>query len=195
MSLLGALFGSSNKNSTTSTTNATQNTSNVSADAGSILAGEGASVSIDNSTSEDYRFTDSRDMSTHLQDNSNNSDNSVRTDARSYSEINYNLAPDVVVAALGNADAIDERRSGDTRFAIGEAYNASLEFFDSATSALRSAYESNAENLADSNIRSIQAVTEATRTDGQGILDTVNKFGKYAALIIGAGVLVALFRS
>ena len=238
MALLDFLFGSSKKNTTTTTTQATQNTSNVSADGGGFLA-QASDVTIDNSQQLDYRLTDSRDLSTSITDNSDNSqnysvadysdrslsafdasksnsdnssldartwtDNSVTNDSRSTSTISYDLTPDVIKTALAsldkavagslsNVDRSDARRSGDARTAIDGAYNASLEFFNTSAGALREAYDANAENLAGNTERVLDAVVEANRTDGQALVDTVNKFGKYAALIVGGIIFVSFLR-
>lgn len=194
MGLLDSLFGSSKKNVTTNTTQATQNTSNVSADGESILAGDGTSVSVDKST--DYRYTDSRDMSTHLVDSRDMSMTSLdySTDARSYSTITYDPSVDVVSEALNFANNADARRSLDYGKSIDATYNASLEFFGQATSALRESYDANSEALADSNVRALNAVVDANRTDGQAIIDTVQKYGKWAALLIGAAIVFSAFK-
>lgn len=223
MGLLDSIFGSSKKNSTTNTTQATQNTSNISNDGDGFLA-QDSNVTIDNSQTLDYRLTDSRDLSTNLLDgskrNSDNSsystyssreastwtDNSVTNDSRSTSTISYDLTPDVIKAALSSLDKAmagtlsnvnnsDSRRSGDTRYAIDGAYNNSLAFFNTSSAALRDAYDTNAENLAENSERVLDAVVEANRTDGQALVDTVNKFGKYAALIVGGIIVVSFLRS
>lgn len=178
MGLLDSLFGSSKKNTTTNTTQATQNTSNVSADAGAILLQQGASL--------DYRSTDSRDMSSTVIDNS--------VDGRSYSTVNYDTSVDAVQAALDFANNADARRSLDYGKGVDATYNAALEFFGLSTSALRDSYDANAEMLADSNVRALNAVVEANRTDGQAIIDTVQKYGKWAALLIGAAIAVRAFK-
>lgn len=190
------LFGSSKKNVTTTTTQATQNTSNISADAGSILAGDGTIISVDNS--EDYRYTDSRDMSSYTALTENNStaynDSSTNNDARSWSTVNYEISGDVVKSALDLVDNADERRSLDARYAMEGAYNNSLEFFDLSAKAVRDGYSDYASTLADSTVRTINAVEEANRTDGQAILETVNNWGKYAAMLVGAVILVSFLR-
>lgn len=250
MALLDFLFGSSKKNTTTTSTQATQNTSNVSADGGGFLA-QASDVTIDNSQQLDYRLTDSRDLSTSITDNSDNSQNysvadysdrslsafdasqrdsnnssvlnysdsratnsvdartwtdrSVVNDSRSTSTISYDLTPDVIKTALAsldkavagslsNVNSADARRSSDAQAAIGGAYNASLEFFNTSAGALREAYDANAENLAGNTERVLDAVVEANRTDGQALVDTVNKFGKYAALIVGGVIFVSFLR-
>lgn len=211
MGLLDSIFGSSKKNSTTNTTQATQNTSNISNDGDGFLA-QDSNVTIDNSQTLDYRLTDSRDLSNNLLDgsqrNSNNSstlaytDNSVVNDSRSTTSIRYDLSVDAVKASLASVDkalatvgTADARRSSDAQYAIGGAYNNSLAFFNTSAAALRDAYDTNAENLAENSERVLDAVVEANRTDGQALVDTVNKFGKYAALIVGGIIVVSFLRS
>lgn len=143
-------------------------------------------------------FTDGRDMSTY--------DASVSNDNRSYSSIKYELTPDVVKAALASIDKqnalaydtinkTENLRSADSSLAIDRTYNASLAFFNTSANALRDAYESSTDALAENTVRTINAVEAANRTDGQAIIDTVNNFGKYGAYLIGAAILVALLRS
>lgn len=119
MSLLGALFGGSNKTTTATTTNATQETLGAT-DQAALNTGAG---------NLDYRFTDSRDLSVNNTDMTRNTviDNTHVE----------NLAGDAIQALLETADRYDARRSAEAVGQVQGAYNASLAFFDKGIAAVQ----------------------------------------------------------
>lgn len=214
MGLLSSLFGSSNKTTSQTTTNASQTTNAVNAEGGSTAIDDlygtyevntqytdnsDNSIRVDNSITDNsdrsvkYDVTDARDLSTSFVDNSDRS--VTNTDARQsfdYSVTN-DVSKDIVMYMLDVTNQEDARRSEQVTNLSKTITQAGLDYYSQSADMVRDAYGDALAAVTGNTDKTVAAITEASRTDGQQIAATVEKFGKYAVVaVLGLAAFAAM---